>query len=264
MYFTKSSQKQAQHQHCHRGECRQKQERNGQKTAWRLLKVTIGDGITPEMAQSWLIQYENDAFTARNIDSAGNSPRAILAVQASLRHLGYFDGERLDGVFGPKTQKAVSVFQERWNKEHPKDRIVVTGLPTPETKGRLIQAMPDKKSASVSRSPAPQEPGARPTRRETVRMKRTEREALENTKNYFETRRDDASVVTDEGIAERAQLNEILNYIQYMQDGVLKEGEEEECTEMVRNYVKWKLNKLPHAEREKELQYIKTMLSYEN
>ena len=47
----------------------------------------------------------------------------------------------IDGIFGPKTKRAVRLFQGHWNDTHKDDPIAVDGIPGPITRKRIQQAL---------------------------------------------------------------------------------------------------------------------------
>lgn len=58
---------------------------------------------------------------------------STLEVQKILAGMGIYRG-KLDGVFGPQTKQAVSMFQGRWNSRAASDKkLMVDGIPGPKT-----------------------------------------------------------------------------------------------------------------------------------
>jgi hypothetical protein len=54
----------------------------------------------------------------------------IAGIQKRLQNLGYYIGEKADGIFGPKTASGVRVFQRQYG-------LVVDGIPGPKTQAKL-------------------------------------------------------------------------------------------------------------------------------
>jgi len=69
----------------------------------------------------------------------GDELLSMLEVQKLLRDHGH--PLVLDGIYGPKTKKAVRMFQRHWNNTHTNDQIKVDGIPGPVTCARLTQGV---------------------------------------------------------------------------------------------------------------------------
>ena len=73
-------------------------------------------------------------------NSPGNIP-SIVAMQAGLKQLGYYEGAQVDGLVGGKTKQAVRGFQEKWNSIHTEDQITVDGVFGKQVAARLAQTL---------------------------------------------------------------------------------------------------------------------------
>jgi len=87
-----------------------------------------------------------DAFKARRagkpvvrmpeVKIVGNVPRAdwLTGIQYRLNHAGFGAGP-VDGILGPRTKKALKMFQETYQGVH---RLMVDGIPGPQTQEALV------------------------------------------------------------------------------------------------------------------------------
>ena len=84
----------------------------------------------------------HDAEHANDVEeSETDRPRDTMKwVQSSLLDLRFVPGP-IDGIFGPKTKRAVRLFQGHWNDTHKDDPIAVDGIPGPITRKRIQQAL---------------------------------------------------------------------------------------------------------------------------
>ena len=68
-----------------------------------------------------------------------------ISVQIILRKLG-IDPWDIDWFYGTKTKKAVENFQDKWNKDHPNDKITKDGWAGKETIKRIIESFNENKN----------------------------------------------------------------------------------------------------------------------
>ncbi len=105
------------------------------------LENVIKNGLTKKEIVPILENFENTKFKKKPV-SPRNSARAIVAIQAGLKHLGLFKNKKIDGIYGIRdTKPAILAFQKQWNKDHPKDRILIDGDPGPQTIACLIKSL---------------------------------------------------------------------------------------------------------------------------
>ncbi len=124
----------------------------------------------------WKIKYDMDAvknylnwlkdrpYAATKLQA--NSTPWIMAVQIALESKG-FDTGKIDGIFWNWTRRAVRAFQEKWNSDHPTERLGVDGKPWPKTIEALLRELnvptPTPTEGEPTPTPTEGEPTPTPT-----------------------------------------------------------------------------------------------------
>ncbi len=75
-------------------------------------------------------------------DTPAESAKYVFALQSALHLLGH--GEKvgqIDALWGRKSAAGLLEFQQKWNTDHPDDKIKEDGMPGPESVGRILQSL---------------------------------------------------------------------------------------------------------------------------